>query len=143
MALFHLIYVSTSIEEIDTPRLDEIPPAGVRNNTPRNITGMLLYAGGTFMQVLEGEEGDVDEVFARIRRDPRHTDIFLLVREAIAERSFERWSMGFRRLGRVDAHDHPGYAPFFEAGFDAARVGARPGLAMEILRTFSQGLGNC
>lgn len=139
MALIHLIYVSTAREEFDTPELDRILDTAVRRNGERNVTGMLLYAGGTFMQVLEGAAADVDETFARICRDQRHTDIIVIEREPIAARSFATWSMGFRRLGAADAGASPGYAPFFAQGFDAAAIGAKPGLALELLVGFRRG----
>lgn len=99
---------------------------------------MLLYAGGSFMQVLEGEEAAVDEIFARVEKDPRHTGILVIERAPIAARSFERWNMGFKRLGAEEAVDRPGYAPFFERGFDAAAIGARQGLALEMLIEFGR-----
>ncbi|HNJ76842.1 MAG TPA: BLUF domain-containing protein [Azospira sp.] len=60
MSLIHLIYVSTAQGELDDVDLDRIMDSSVRRNTAARITGMLLYAGGNFMQVLEGEEADVD-----------------------------------------------------------------------------------
>ncbi|WP_295388716.1 BLUF domain-containing protein [uncultured Thiodictyon sp.] len=137
MALIHLIYVSTAFKELDTTALDQILASSVRHNTPQQVTGMLLYAGGSFMQVLEGEAAAVDETFTRIKRDPRHTDVFEIAREPVDERHFDRWSMGFKRLSAGDAATHPGYAPFFEHGFDPATIGAHPGLALEMLIDFS------
>jgi hypothetical protein len=138
MALIHLIYVSTAFRELDTDDLDRILESAIRRNTALNVTGMLLYADGSFMQVLEGEAAAVDEVFARVENDARHTGIFLIERSPIDERSFDRWSMGFKRLDAREAAAHPAYAPFFERGFDAARIGAHPGLAFDMLIDFSR-----
>lgn len=143
MALIHLIYVSTAREEMNPTDLGDILDACMRNNSPRHVTGMLLYAGGSFMQVLEGEEAQVEEIFGRICRDPRHNDVIELERTVIPERSFEHWNMGFRRLGPADVEAHPGFAPFFQDGFDAASIGAKPGLALEILNNFRETLANC
>jgi hypothetical protein len=46
--------------------------------------------------------------------------------------------MGFRRLGGADSDAHPAYAPFFEGGFKAADLGARPGLVLELLNVFAR-----
>ena len=35
-------------------------------NQKQHITGMLLYLNGTFIQVLEGAEKDVNEIYAAI-----------------------------------------------------------------------------
>jgi hypothetical protein len=139
MSLIQLIYVSTASEELGAADLDRILDVSARNNSEKGITGLLLYAGGSFMQVLEGDETAVDTIFRQILQDPRHRDITVLDRAPIAERSFARWSMGFRRLGDAEATTHPAYSPFFQHGFDAAGIGARPGLALEMLKAFARG----
>lgn len=137
MALIHLIYVSSATAACDAVELEKILVSSARNNTPLQVTGMLLYAQGNFMQVLEGEEEAIDEIYARIAKDPRHDGLFVIEREPIEQRAFDQWSMGFRRLGATEALTHPAYAPFFERGFDAAKIGAHPGLALDMLKEFS------
>lgn len=137
MPLIHLIYVSTARDELAAEELASIMSASVRNNSAQAVTGMLLYAGGNFMQVLEGPEQAVEETYRRVAKDPRHHGLFVLERGPIASRSFDAWSMGFRRLGREELVNHRAYAPFFERGFDPQTLGAKPGLAMEILQTFA------
>lgn len=136
MSLIHLIYVSTATHEFDTAELDGLLAQAATKNTTGALTGMLLYAGGCFMQVLEGEAADVDATFARIARDPRHSDIVVLERGPIEARSFPNWRMGFRRLDATTAAQHPAWAPFITNGFDAARLGAKPGLALDLLTSF-------
>ena len=97
---------------------------------------MLLYARGSFMQVLEGEESAVAETMARIQADTRHHDIFELSHTPITTREFGTWSMGFRALTPADAATWPGYAQFFERGFTASALTGAPGLAVEMLKTF-------
>ena len=138
MGLVRVIYVSTADHAVDAGALEDILDASLRNNEPNGLTGMLLYAGGSFMQVLEGEEADVDATLARVRRDPRHSDVFEIDRSPIDERSFANWRMGFRRLDVSDAAAHPGYAPFFQHGFDPATLGAKPGIALELLQEFAR-----
>lgn len=136
--LIHLIYTSAAREaEVPVSELEDILAISARNNARDGVTGMLLYAAGSFMQVLEGPERVVDGVFARVLRDPRHTGIVVIERGPIEERAFGQWSMGFRRLGRREMADHPAFAPWFEQGFAPARIQARPGLAMEILQEFA------
>lgn len=138
MALIHLIYVSSALKELTDAELDAILESAVRHNKPQNITGMLLYARGNFLQVLEGEEFEVDKTFQCIEKDPRHHGIIVLERDRIPSRSFEQWNMGFHRVNEADVLEKPGYAPFFKQGFDATKIGAHPGLALEILLSFSE-----
>jgi hypothetical protein len=136
MSLIELIYVSTATHELSDQELRQILDASVRNNSPHHITGMLLYAAGSFMQILEGTEADVDESMARIGKDPCHHNIIELSRTQVPVRAFAQWSMGFRALTTQDAKSWPGFAPFFEHGFNAALIGAKPGLAMDLLKNF-------
>lgn len=138
MALIQLIYVSSAIEELNDEQLDRILESSVRHNQPQSVTGMLLYARGNFMQVIEGEEAAINETYHRICQDPRHHNIFLLSREPIAKREFSTWSMAYHRLTQQDAEAHPAYAPYFINGFSAPEISARPGLAAEMLKQFSK-----
>lgn len=66
-----------------------------RNNALEGVTGVLWTDGTNFLQVLEGGDAAVEHVFDRIRSDPRHTDIKILVDEHVLHRSFSTWSMAF------------------------------------------------
>lgn len=138
MGLVRVIYVSAARPDVGAPEIASILDSATRNNAARGITGMLLFAGGSFMQVLEGEEPAVLETLSRIARDRRHTALIELEHSAIAERSFVRWHMGFRSLAAAEAVAHPAYAPFFRAGFDPATLGAKPGVALEMLQEFAR-----
>lgn len=63
------------------------------NNQRLDLTGMLMASGGLFYQVLEGPAETVDEVYARIANDGRHTDLLLLDSEEHVERLYPDWSM--------------------------------------------------
>jgi hypothetical protein len=139
MRIVQVIYVSTAAHECTAEEIRLILAASVTNNLQQHVTGMLLYSQGSFLQVLEGEESDVDETMARITSDPRHHSINVLTKSTIAAREFDNWSMGFRGISPEDAATWPGYAPFFKDGFDAAKIGAKPGLALEILNIFAAG----
>ncbi len=89
---------------------EELNPADVLNiltecrnfNTPNRITGCLLFHNGEFLQILEGEEEVVLELFEKISKDPRHTHVRLISQGAIVKKSFAQWSMAFHELKNVD-----------------------------------------
>jgi hypothetical protein len=137
MALSQLIYVSTATRELEADDVGKILESAVRHNAVNDVTGMLLYASGNFLQVLEGEEVAVDEAFSRISRDDRHRDIIEISRGTVPARDFAAWSMGFRGVSATDAKALPGYAPFFVQGFNAVTIGAKPGLALDMLKRFA------
>ncbi len=65
------------------------------NNAARGITGALLFNAGYFAQVLEGPMSRVEEIFEKIQRDPRHTDVTILEAQHVTGRDFPDWSMAF------------------------------------------------
>ena len=65
-----------------------------RNNRRRDITGLLVYGGGMFLQWLEGPRQAVEALMAVIRNDPRHeTIVRLQVLDGLKERLYPSWSM--------------------------------------------------
>jgi hypothetical protein len=137
MALSQLIYVSSATRPLTGDDIRKILESAVRHNSANDVTGMLLHASGSFLQVLEGEDAAIDEVFARISADDRHHNLVVIARDKVAARDFGAWSMGSRGVNADDAKALPGYAPFLEHGFDAATIGAKPGLAFDMLKRFA------
>jgi hypothetical protein len=96
-ALYEILYQSESVSKsLATQDLAEILKTSRLNNSKRNITGMLMYFKGEFVQILEGEEDTVSNVFSlAIKNDRRHFGVKLITQGQIAHRSFGDWSMGF------------------------------------------------
>ncbi len=134
--LIQLIYVSSAVRLLSEKELLELLAQAREINRKSNVTGMLLYGEGNFLQVLEGEAEDVDAIYAAIRKDSRHHHLYLIVREPIAARNFSEWSMGFHRMSTEELHE-PGYAKLWEAGLDGRRASAAPAIAIELLREFA------
>ena len=110
--MFHLVYVSTATINFSQSQLLNLLSKAKGNNARTGVTGLLIHKAGRFVQVLEGEESVVRELFEVIRRDSRHQDVTLILAETIAERQFFDWSMGFHDLTDSDllgmyGHDKP------------------------------------
>lgn len=69
-----------------------------QSNKEKGVTGILLYKKTNFMQVLEGEESVLKDLYAKISVDPRHHHVTMLTNERISKREFPDWSMAFRDL---------------------------------------------
>lgn len=82
--LIQLLYVSASDIKPDAPELEDaianILSASYVNNQRAGVTGLLLYAGGYFCQLIEGEEAAVDAIYAKIASDNRHRNPNVLFR---------------------------------------------------------------
>lgn len=95
---YYLIYISSSNGLLTKGQLDNILEGSRRNNAAMGITGMLLYYGGNIIQLLEGEEEKVKQLYQVIAQDERHKGIIKLLDGYSEERIFPDWSMGFRVL---------------------------------------------
>ena len=102
-ALINLIYVSRSTEHFHEHEIPDLLQQIRVANAKQEITGMLLYIGGSFLQVLEGQPEAVDAVFSRILRDKRHHQVRSIARESVPERAFEGWTMMHKTLDTVEA----------------------------------------
>lgn len=129
--VYQLVYVSRATGDVSEEELEALLQQARTNNQAVGVTGMLLYHEGDFIQVLEGDEARVTEIYKRIDNDPRHADPQIVLRHEVEERSFEDWSMGFKRTG--SSRDIPeGFHHFLEQGFrrrtDEDRRAARKAL---------------
>lgn len=131
-----LIYVSTATREMQDEDLHAILESSIRHNTAQAVTGLLLYAEGNFMQVLEGSAYAVNETMDRIRADARNHDIHVLEVREIERREYGDWSMSVHRLGEAEMA-RKGYVPFRDIA--AARASPEAGriTAVELLRDFA------
>lgn len=93
-----IVYISQSHERLSDAQLSQILEVARRNNRALGVTGMLLYAGNTFFQVLEGPRPAVEQIYDTVFMDERHARVRILSVRDVDQREFKDWSMGFRRL---------------------------------------------
>jgi hypothetical protein len=83
--------------------IQEIMQQSHVHNPHNGITGILCHSDKLYMQVLEGGRDAINALYAKILRDPRHTDVVLLHYEEICERRYAGWTMGQANLSKVNA----------------------------------------
>jgi hypothetical protein len=132
--MYSSTYVSSATIPFSNDSLRALLLSSRTNNERAGITGMLLYKGGNFMQVLEGERGVVLETQNRIFGDVRHRGHIVLLAEAIPDRRFGKWSMGFRDLNAVQ--NVPGYDDFLNTPLTDARFLEDPSACQKLLQIF-------
>lgn len=96
--MHYLVYSSTATAGLSEVDLRDILQTSQLQNADLDLTGMLLYCGGKFLQVLEGKREDVHNLYYKISKDLRHSDLNVLLEGSIEERNFKDWSMGFKAL---------------------------------------------
>jgi hypothetical protein len=123
--LTQLLYVSASDIVPDAPNLEDvianILSTSYVNNQRDGVTGLLLYSGGYFCQLLEGEDRAVDTLYAKITQDTRHRDLNLLFKRPTDWAFIPRFPMGCAGIERepdeliVDAVNLRGWTTVSEA----------------------------
>ncbi len=73
-----------------------------RLNLETDVTGVLLYGDGNFMQCFEGTPEAMDVTYDRIKASRTHTGIIEMIDEEVDARSFQDWRMGFTRITKSE-----------------------------------------
>ncbi|MBJ6108892.1 BLUF domain-containing protein [Hymenobacter sp. BT523] len=93
--LYTLIYRSQASRAVHEVTLTSLVRKARLHNQQARLTGILLFAKGQFLQVLEGPEPALSDLYARINDDPRHYDVRTLAYGPIELRSFGPWPMAY------------------------------------------------
>ncbi len=136
--MFFMIYVSSANSSFSRSELLNLLEKCHQNNARLEITGMLLYKDGNFMQVLEGEEAVVRQLYNKIAGDARHHGAITLMQGSIKERQFPAWTMGFRDLNSPDALRTPGYNEFLNTKLTGEEFSSDPTRSQKLLLTFKK-----
>ncbi|AMO49504.1 EAL domain, c-di-GMP-specific phosphodiesterase class I (or its enzymatically inactive variant) [Kosakonia oryzendophytica] len=83
-----LIYRSRLNRTLDPSQLTNLVERASLRNSQLQVTGILLFDGDHFLQVLEGPLASVNAVFERIKRDHRHGNVVELLRDFAPRRRF-------------------------------------------------------
>lgn len=136
-SLTHCVYCSVSIRPFSAADLAKLLLLARQNNARAGLTGMLLYAEGSFFQVLEGPAEAVDALYSKIELDTRHAKMTKIIQESIRRRVFDDWTMGFSAMSREEMETIPGTNDFFGQG--KCFVDLDAGRAKKLLEAFRSG----
>ena len=87
-----VIYISEH-KDYSNQNLKNIIETSQKNNPSRDVTGCLISGTNTYLQLLEGPDNSVDELYTKIKTDNRHENIEKLVEDVVETRLFKSWSM--------------------------------------------------
>ncbi len=112
--LFSLVYASTATSHFDDDALAALLRHARDKNASRDITGLLLYRSGRFVQFLEGPETAVRALYEAIERDPRHTGVRTLNEGRPGGRQFADWTMAYQAVTEPSGPPPPGFRSTFD-----------------------------
>lgn len=136
--LYELVYMSRATKMMGTHDLLELLKESRKANEKYHVTGMLLYKDMSFLQLIEGEKEDLEDLYLNLKKDPRHENLTDLIMRPISSRSFSDWTMGFQNLGDVEINtdELPGFSNFMHVDFDPTEIKEQSGAAVELLLYF-------
>ena len=108
MRTCRLIYRSTARPDtLESENLAKLLQECASNNARLDVKGLLVVSGTRFLQVLEGSPRFVNEIFAAIMKDERHSEVELVSYEGTAKPHFYDWSMQVVDLSKVGEEFRP------------------------------------
>lgn len=116
------VYCSTAFDLPTHAQLLHLLARARQRNSLEAVTGVLIYAQGSFVQYLEGPFPGLERVYRKIMRDPLHFGLIEIFREPIEVREFAEWSMEFAPTPKSGLCDK---FPMSEAVVERLRVTER------------------
>ncbi len=138
--MYQILYISDCLisEEALETEIRKIRTAASVNNKRDEITGLFLLVENRFLQLMEGEEANVRSCFGRIKNDPRHKDLRMLVQRSVEKRLFPKWSMHFYRLSGQEALEKMGVNRLENLDISNWKEGFEDDLAILLLESFAR-----
>ena len=94
MSLRQIIYTSQASEQFNKRSLLDLLHTSRGYNTIDNISGVLMHRDGYFLQIIEGEQDVIEDLFQRLNNDTRHKNIKMILDRSVESRLFSNWAMG-------------------------------------------------
>lgn len=94
-SLVALVYKSTAIRVFTDAEIKELLNKARIRNKENNVSGILVYCDGFFLQYLEGPESNLAAIYNSIKKDNRHNNIRELSYKNIEKREFSNWCMAY------------------------------------------------
>lgn len=92
---YQLIYSSQATAEMSVNDLEQILADARAGNEKHNITGVLVYIDGVFLQVLEGDKETVLSLMRSIANDSRHSLVKVFHEAEVDRPTLGSWRMAY------------------------------------------------
>ena len=99
---YHVLYRSRATHALTEADLQALLDWSRPYNAQHQITGLLLYSDGRFVQLIEGPAAVVQALFAQIQQDLRHTQVVTVSDGPGPQRWFADWQMAFGNVSAAE-----------------------------------------
>jgi Sensors of blue-light using FAD len=94
-----ILYVSAATQLLSAAQMQQLLDSARARNVQQEVTGVLLYSDGNFMQYLEGPSVGLSKIYKVISNSSQHHGMIELLREPQLVREFLGCPMAFRAVG--------------------------------------------
>lgn len=112
---FQLIYTSKPAPQLTEQNLIEILVDAQQYNQNEGVSGFLLHSPEKLIQLIEGDEFKVKDLYQKIKKDRRHYDIAIQHFGFADKRCMPFLGMGLCFMEEINHHDHQFYFTRAEA----------------------------
>lgn len=84
---YAISYISTAEPTLAPEDIKNLLEKVTVYNNSHGITGVLLYSGSSFFQLVEGEKEKIMHLFSKIEKDPRHHSIIKFIEKPVSRLS--------------------------------------------------------
>ena len=98
--MYRIIYLSSATTKFSNEEIISLLDLSRRNNEENQITGLLLYSDGNFLQIIEGKKKALEELFEKISLDSRHKNIIKVFHGKVPTRNYAKWKMAFSTIDK-------------------------------------------
>lgn len=102
MRLKSLAYTSLARPDLGPGDIRAIHQTARHLNALDGVTGLLIYNGRQFLQVIEGAESAIDDLLLRLEADSRHSELTVEDQRFIEDREFRDWAMELVQISVSD-----------------------------------------
>ncbi|MDX2191195.1 MAG: BLUF domain-containing protein [Bacteroidota bacterium] len=134
--MYYTCYTSIANNNLDEKQILDILNSARKNNIVNGITGMLLYIDDNFIQIIEGNKEDVNNLYQKIINDDRHLGVKIISQGNIKERFFPNWVMGFKVLTKYDLEEMVNLNGVGYFTIEDLLNKSKPHIAIEFLKSF-------
>ena len=91
--MHHIGYTSRALANDSFVQLEQLCQTSAAHNKLVGVTGLLVFDGVRYIQLIEGEASAVTLLMARIARDSRHDKIVYMINGCTPERAYKKWDL--------------------------------------------------
>ncbi|WP_298397668.1 BLUF domain-containing protein [uncultured Azonexus sp.] len=95
MPFTQIVYESLASDKLTEADVLDILRLSQTRNNQAGVSGILLFRGRRFLQFLEGPKAEVEALYARIERDPRHRELRILSHTNGEQLLMPTWAMAY------------------------------------------------